>query len=340
MTNRFLNYHKCTFMKFDAIKSFCKLSPVYPKETKQGIGRRLQILYALLYTIPAILYRRTTAFFEKKKYKYNLGIVAIAKNEKEYISEWCAFHKAAGFDIIYLFDNESDDGTAEALTPYIDSGFVKYHHIKGRAKQIEAYNYALKSYCNECKYIAFVDCDEFLFIQPTAHVSLKDKIESFFKEHKNAGGLALNWCMYGSNGLTQKPEGLCIENFVKRALVGKAGTLCIKTILSSQKAKCFCSPHYPIYKTGYAGYDQEGKIVETWYNPITHYSDIRLNHYFCKSKEQWIRRRSLGAATLLDTNIKRTLTDFIAHDNNDITDTDILYYLDKTKKILNSAYNN
>ena len=51
----------------------------------------------------------------------SLAIVAIAKNESDYIREWVAFHKAVGVDNIILFDNDSTDDTVEVLKPYIRS---------------------------------------------------------------------------------------------------------------------------------------------------------------------------------------------------------------------------
>ncbi|MBT9572601.1 MAG: glycosyltransferase family 2 protein, partial [Pseudomonas umsongensis] len=42
-------------------------------------------------------------------------VCAICKNEKPYILEWVAHQKLSGFDQIFVYDNDSDDGTAEAL---------------------------------------------------------------------------------------------------------------------------------------------------------------------------------------------------------------------------------
>lgn len=64
--------------------------------------------------------------------KYNLAIVAIAKNEQDYIKEWVAFHKVIGFDKTILYDNNSTDNMVNEIKPYINDGYVIYNKIPGQ----------------------------------------------------------------------------------------------------------------------------------------------------------------------------------------------------------------
>lgn len=48
-----------------------------------------------------------------------LAVVAIAKNESEYIAEWVAYHKAVGVERIFLFDNDSTDGMKNCIQQFI-----------------------------------------------------------------------------------------------------------------------------------------------------------------------------------------------------------------------------
>ena len=60
------------------------------------------------------------------------------------------------------------------------------------------------------------------------------------------------------------------------------------------------------------------KLVPEWSSFLKDsYILLRINHYFTKSKEQWIKRRSLGRAPL-GANHKRSLEEFYLHDNNDL----------------------
>ncbi len=322
-------------MNYQNFKLFCKQCPFAPKGNISRWKKLDLIFVSVFFTIFVLFYRRLSNAFIQKKLKYTLGIVAIAKNESEYIQEWCAFHKAVGVDVIYLYDNESFDDMKDKLKPFVDTGFVKYHYVVGRAKQVSTYNLALKTYKNECKYLAFIDCDEYLYSMDKKK-GLKKSLDSFFKHNLKAGGLALNWVMYGDNGHEKTPEGMCIENFTKRALFGKYGTKMVKTIVNSRNAVDMKNAHVANYKWGLEAYDLDGNIVPTWYHLINDYSTIRLNHYFCKSIEQWHKRRNLGDVAEADPQKIRSLSDFYNHNNNDVTDISILSYLPETKEVLHS----
>ncbi|WP_172993723.1 glycosyltransferase family 2 protein, partial [Lactobacillus helveticus] len=75
-----------------------------------------------------------------RKYKYDLSIVLIVKNEGKYIQEWIEYYKILGFSRFYIFDNDSTDDTKQKLKKYIDHGLVDYNVIHGKARQMDAYN--------------------------------------------------------------------------------------------------------------------------------------------------------------------------------------------------------
>lgn len=262
------------------------------------------------------------------KAKYKLVIVAIAKNESEYIREWVAFHKIIGVDAIYLYDNDSTDDMKECIRDYIDEGFVIYNEIHGVQKQYDAYNDALSRYGKYCGYMAFIDCDEFL-VPKEKYGDIVEEIDKVIKQHKNAGGVAINWCMYGSSGYIDKPEGLCIENFVMRADTETGnGNDCVKSIVIPKCVKRISNPHYPKYRFGFCSIDFDGNPVADFSNKIVDYGPIRINHYFTKSREQWIKRRSMGRADIAGY---RTMEDFDQHDNNDLKDLSAAVYAEEVK---------
>lgn len=267
---------------------------------------------------------------DNTKKKYNLGIVAIAKNEEDYIKEWVAFHKVVGFDKIILYDNDSTDSMVEEIKPFIEDGYVIYNEIHGAIQQLNAYNDALKKYGKQFKYLAFIDCDEFLFpVDP--HETVLSVIEKTIKKDRLAGGICVNWAMFGSSGHETKPDGLLIDNFIWRAELSKPGTNCIKTICNPDLVVKFSHPHYPIYKKGIYAITPKGNRWSGWNNPIIEYVGLRNNHYFCKSKEQWIKRRKYDVMSATGV---RTLEDFYHHDNNDILDKDILRYREDLCRIM------
>lgn len=237
-----------------------------------------------------------------------------------------------GFERIYLYDNDSTDTMKECLQPYINSGILVYHQIHGSKQQGNAYTHALHHYGRNCKYMAFIDCDEFL--TPCKYGDkIIDILDQTFHKYPKAGGIAINWCMYGSSHFENKPEGLLIENFLWRAEIGKPGTQIIKSIVRPECCLKWIHPHYPVYRLGYDGIDFNGHIVPMWENPIKDYRKLMICHYFTKSKNQWIKRRAMGQAST-GKNKPRPIDDFYRHDNNDILDERAKTYYKEVKKIL------
>lgn len=265
-------------------------------------------------------------------YKFYLTIAAIAKNESEYISEWLAFHKLQGVDKVFLYNNDSTDNMREVLKPYIEDGFVIYNEIHGNHKQFAAYTDAINRYGRLAKYMAFIDCDEFL-MPVNKDDNLKSIIDEVFAKDDNAGGYGINWCVYGSSGHEKKPQdGLLIENFIHHSEVGFVHNKHIKTIVKPSCVHFFKHPHFPKYKPGYYCINYDGHLIPYWWNYISEYRGIRLNHYICKSKEEFLKRRSLERS---DIPGKRPFSDFDIYDRNDIKDNDLSIYYSNLRDIMN-----
>ncbi len=100
---------------------------------------------------------------DKDLFLHDLAIVAILKNEGPYLKEWLDYHLLAGVDHFYLYDNESPDNQAEVAKPYVEAGLVDYFPLPGKSMQFVAYNDAVKRFKFQCRYMAFIDGDEFIF---------------------------------------------------------------------------------------------------------------------------------------------------------------------------------
>lgn len=266
----------------------------------------------------------------KKAFKDQLSIVAIAKNEGEYIKEWVEYHLQRGVDRIYIYDNDSTDNMHDILTPYIQDGRVIYTFFSGKARQLDAYNDAIAKYRHATKYMAFIDCDEFLCPEnPTS--TLLEVVESLSRKRR-CGGVAVNWRMYGSSGFEKRQKGLLIENYLYRGDYKAKGSDCVKTIANPRLIKRYDHVHYPTYYRGFFNINEDGKRLDGWSNSCGDTKMIRINHYFTKSKEEWIERRSRGKADTTNDLDKRTLEEFYEHDHNDVYDPIMLRYVEKLKE--------
>ena len=104
---------------------------------------------------------------DKNLFLHDLAVVAILKNEAPYLREWLDYHLLAGVDHFYLYDNESPDNQREVAAPYVKAGLVDYIPLPGKKMQMIAYSDAVNKFKYQCRYMAFIDLDEFIF--PKVH---------------------------------------------------------------------------------------------------------------------------------------------------------------------------
>lgn len=61
-----------------------------------------------------------------------VGIAAIFKNEAPYLREWLDFHRAAGVDRFYLYDNGSTDESAAIAASVPDTSVIPGRPLPGK----------------------------------------------------------------------------------------------------------------------------------------------------------------------------------------------------------------
>lgn len=296
--------------------------------------------FLVIYTLVRMIADRTigrvmvTKMKEKEKalqFEDELSIVAIAKNEGEYIEEWLAYYKSVGVDRVYLYENNGTDNMKEKVRPFIDSGFVVYNDFPGDAKQLPAYNHAIQEYGHKTRYMAMVDCDEFLM--PTqAQFDLANAVKTVFDTTVHSGGIGINWCVYGSSNKFKKEPGLVMERFKMRANDQAWNNKLIKTIVDPRLVKCFVSPHFAVYRLGAWCVDTKGHRVGTWYINDVDFSVLRCNHFFCKSVEEFRNKQARGLADRVG--IKYDMTKFEKYNVNDIEDLSMDVYVSKVNEII------
>ena len=149
-------------------------------------------------------------------------------------------------------------------------------------------------------------------------------IDDFMNSHPNAGGLGVNWLIFGSSGHDSKPEGGVLENYTRCAEKNFYANHHIKTMCDPMKVLSAASAHFSLYFSKFYNLDENGNIVTNALTQEVHFEKIRINHYFCKSKEEYIKKRNRGMA---DNNSLRPMKDFINHDRNECEDTEILNHI-------------
>lgn len=264
---------------------------------------------------------------EQKKFSHELVIAAIVKNEGDYIEEWLGYHLLIGVDKFIIYDNDSTDNLKEILGSYIDKGIVDYVSYPGQLMQTKAYTDAINRYKDKTKYLGFIDIDEFIVVSNGQ--SLKELLHTHFDSFKHVGGLAIQWYNFGTSGHKSKPEGLVIENYIKRG--PSSFRPLIKTIGNPRMMECCVNPHFPIYKLGIYNKSETGKNVLGVHLYDSSPLNIHINHYFTKSEEECMAKFLRGRS---DINQKYRNDFFKVTNRNDILDDEMLVYANEVKEIM------
>ena len=246
-----------------------------------------------------------------KKFKYDLAVVAIMKNEGSYLREWIEYHKMMGVDKFFLYDNESDDDTREILEPYIKSGLVEYIYFPGQKMQLPAYNDCLEKHKFDAKWLAVFDLDEFLV--PVKYDNVKDYLKTL---DDDVAQVLTNWVIFGSNGHETRPAGLVLESY----------TMCAKNNWST---KSIIKPYLAMVM-GVHQHTVAGKTI----NPGI--DVIRMHHYHCKSWQEYLLKSGRGDVfDGADAGMKKYQRGcFDHHDKNEVSDTTALKFVPELKRIL------
>ena len=277
-------------------------------------------------------------------FRYELAIVAILKNEAPYVKEWLDYHLLAGVDHFYIYDNDSTDNMQSMLQPYIGAEVVDYTPMPGKCAQMLAYHDAVDKHKFDCRYMAFLDGDEFL-LPRGGFQSIKDVLRQTIDNNPNAVALTVNWHTFGSNGLEKADyEKGVLERFTRRApndfdVDRGFGNGHVKTIANPRLIDSMTLPHCATYYLGKFAVDENGNVVPGYFNPNVPDKKIIINHYSIKSKEEFNNKIARGYAD--SANIRAKMEDFLHTDKvATVFDDEIIKYRQALYEKLSDAEGN
>ena len=242
--------------------------------------------------------------------KYYLSIAAIIKDEGINLKEWIEYHLSKGVEHFYLYDNRSTDNTLEILNDFKNVVTYKYWDYPPPC-QLPALNDTLS--ITDSKWVAFVDPDEFIVCE--------GQLSDLLKEYEEFGGLGINWLIYGSNGHDRRPVGGILENYTRHSEYDFPANLHIKTICQPARVEAIDHPHFFKYKDGFYCVTENKEVVDSPFTKFYSGNKIRLNHYYCKSREDFELKQKRGRCDIIGD---YDFSQFNAHDLNQILDNIIL----------------
>ncbi len=224
-----------------------------------------------------------------------LAVCAIVKDEDLYLREWAAYHAGLGVEHFYIYDNGSRRHPARSLEGFEAARFT-FVRWPGVEQQMPAYNHCLKEFGPDCRWLAFIDVDEFICPKHD------DDICSLLAEYEDYAGLAIPWVIFGSNGYLRRPEGLVIENY--REALPEEHTFqnnTIKCIVNPAQIVKMGDPHRAVPELGRAVVGEDHNPIPSGANRvIRHLDKVQLNHYFYRSQEEYEAKLARGRADRAD----------------------------------------
>ena len=220
-----------------------------------------------------------------------IALVAVAKLEENYLIEWVQYYLHIGFDMIYLYENNKEAKYADLLKDFPKVQVIDFPSDGSPTRSTQYY--VLEDFCNNYKanftWMAHFDIDEFLVLKK--HKTIQEFCQEFLGNEE--GGIVVPWVHFGDNGhetYTAKPV---TYRFTKREDISTTKTAFVKSIACTACIDSFIDWHIPKLKKG-SMKTTDGDIItkrETDKKPI---DIIQLNHYFCKSKEEFKIKRIRG----------------------------------------------
>lgn len=248
-----------------------------------------------------------------------VAIVCIAKLEYYYIEEFVKYHLLLGFDKIYIYDNEDVPIYHKILKDYLK--YLKIIHIPGNNYEKGVQYQALDHFINNFMYkdnlthIAHIDCDEYIVLKK--HKQIKDFIIEYIKD--DCAGIGMNWRFFGSNGLQKYDKRPILERFTKCSRLGDQH---IKTLFEVNKFLNFNDCHSINPKKKFKIKNTKGEVIIGPYNTKIDLSVIQLNHYKCKTLQEFkfIRQRGNAEFNRINQPLENIINNFKLYDVNEVED--------------------
>jgi Glycosyltransferase family 92 len=243
-----------------------------------------------------------------------VAVAAIFQDEAPFLKEWLEYHKLIGVGHFYLYNNRSCDDFKKLLRPYIECGEVELFDIPIALSnkplylkwQVAAYNHALKLARPANQWLACIDIDEFICLKQG------DSLIPLLADYAHAGGLTLNWVMYGTSHIYDLlPGELLIEKMTRRFPLDWSENRMVKSIVQPQYTKRCLDAHTFLYAGHiFAVYPDHQKFSHTPPFAVPPVETLCLNHYWYRTEKFFFetklpRRRIWGDP--------RTLEEFQAH---------------------------
>jgi hypothetical protein len=225
-----------------------------------------------------------------------ITLVGMFRNEAKYIKEWLSYYHLIGVDNFIVFFHKNTDYSLDILDSLSFKEKIQIIHVEeennvGVYFQNRIYERAIE--LAKTEWVIYLDIDEFLFLPN--HINIKEFLSD---TPSDIGGLAIYQNIFGSCGHVSSPDGLVIENYTARneddiKLDRKTTFLFSKPCDLFAEVKILLRKNDISHiKTIHEVFSSKKIIIEDGsvfqkQKIKRQTNNIKINHYFTKSKEDW-----------------------------------------------------
>lgn len=242
--------------------------------------------------------------FKSEPKKYNLAIMAIFKNEQDYMEEWLDHHITQGFEQIYLYCNDPNIHLYKyLLKPEYKFKIQLVNWINKKNNGIDtiqrqAYTHCVQTYSHQTQFLMMLDLDEFV-VPIKSYSTTSEYILSLKPQWNNITAFKIQRYDFGSGGNITKPKTSVMESYKFHEKVCSSFKTLANTdyidkfskfwrvhdfnLLSNKSGKIFNS-YFGYHETGFPNSCKPNSINEI---PLV------INHYYTKSYQEYLARCEL-----------------------------------------------
>ena len=256
------------------------------------------IVMLLIFLVWNLVKPTRETFTSSNNKKYVMSVVAIFKNEHEYMEEWLEHHVAQGFDHFYLYCNDPKKDNYPYFEKYKDKitliDWVSAKNNGWFSIQKQAYLDCVSKYADNTQFLALLDLDEFM--TPTSDdMTIRSYIESLKSKWDTIKTFKIRRYNIGSGGHLYKPDGSLRDNYKTKEKKCSSYKTMANTDYINKAISFGVHDFAYIKKTGKIYNDHFHYKLRTEYPTACddNYENeipIVINHYYFKSYEEYMQR--------------------------------------------------
>jgi len=236
------------------------------------------------------------------------AVVTSMRDDGIVLSEWIAHYRALGFEGIFIYSNDNEDGSTELLRHLADLGEITFlENFTSVNHEIKTSEHALQFLIElrDFEWVLFVDSDEFL-VPAAAFDSSVDNILDAVGERfpdQPPAAIIYNWKVFVSGAGYARQPGLLLERYRYSYAEPHVKTFARLSAVYSMRLN-----HVPDVKP-------TGFCVDSALRPINHpgpicqkppeYDGGQINHYWTRSFEEYSLKKARGDRTPPDAALFR-----------------------------------